>query len=357
MKKLRTAIFALCLPALSVFAQNLTTAQASPKAMVMQQVGLTQITISYHSPSAGGRKIWGEVVPYGFDPSNAFGNGKPMPWRAGANENTTINFSTDVMVEGKALAAGTYGLHMIPGETKFTVIFNRNSTSWGSFFYEESEDALRIDVTPEIKNESKERLTYSFDDTKNNSTTMQLRWEKMRIPVKIEVDIAKTTMASIKLELRSGKGFDPKNMIQAASTCVRLNTNLEDALFWSERAILLGGGAPALLAKSSVLEKMGKTKESADAKKAAIEIANEADLNLYGYTLLGQKKTDEALEMFKLNVKRNPNSSNVYDSLGEALAEKGEKKQAIDNYSKALKLATDDGNRKRITEIIAKLSK
>ena len=335
--------------------QNLTISQPSPKAMVMQTVGLTDITIVYHSPAIRGRKVWGELVPYGFEKNNPAGNGKPMPWQAGANENTTIAFSTDVMVEGKPLAAGIYGLHMIPGGTTFVIIFSHNTTSWGSFFYEESEDALRVDVTPEWKNEIKERLAYGFENTTDSKTIAYLRWEKIKIPIKIEVDLIKTTLTSMKLELRSIKGTDPKNLIQAANFCVQQNVNLQDALAWSESAIARQGGASALFTKMSVLEKMGRFTDAETVKQAAVEAANEKELNVYAYSLLSQKKIDEAIILFMLNVKRNPDSFNAYDSLGEALAAKGDKKQAIANYTRALRLSTDGDNKKRISDIIASL--
>ena len=115
---------------------DLKTPEASQSASIMQRIGLTDISISYHSPLAKGRTIWGDVVPYN------------EVWRAGANENTTISFSTDVKVEGKELAAGIYGLHMIPTQSEWTIIFSKNNYSWGSFFYSEIDDALRIKVKP-----------------------------------------------------------------------------------------------------------------------------------------------------------------------------------------------------------------
>ena len=118
----------------------------SQHAVLMQRVGITDITISYHRPLVAGRKIWGGVVPYG------------QVWRAGANENTTIEFTDQVMIEGKPLDRGTYGLHMIPNADEWTVIFSKNSTSWGSFTYDQKEDALRVNVKPHAT-EFREALT------------------------------------------------------------------------------------------------------------------------------------------------------------------------------------------------------
>src|SRR5881394_2060104 len=134
---------------------------ASPRAQISQRIGLTEITINYHRPLVKGRKIWGGLVPYG------------TVWRAGANENTTIAFTDPVSIEGKPLAKGIYGLHMIPGENEWTLIFSNNSTSWGSFTYDQKEDALRVSVKPQPA-EFHEALTYDFDEVKPDSTVVTL---------------------------------------------------------------------------------------------------------------------------------------------------------------------------------------
>src|SRR6266404_742326 len=138
----------------------------SQRAIGTQRIGLTDITVNYCRPLVGGREIWGKAVPYG-----------PV-WRSGANENTTISFTDDVSVEGRALPAGTYGLHTIPTADQWTIIFSKNSTSWGSFSYDEKEDALRVTVKPHAA-EFVEALAYSFDDPKPDSVAVTLRWEKL----------------------------------------------------------------------------------------------------------------------------------------------------------------------------------
>ncbi len=160
---------------------------ASPKATTSQTVGAdTVITIEYSRPGVKGRKIWGELVPYGLAPGNRFSDGKPFPWRAGANQNTTIEFSKDVLVEGKSLAAGKYGIHMLPGEEECTVIFSKNNSAWGSFQYNGEEDALRVTVTP-TSAPHKEWLSFGFDELTATSAVASLHWEKIRIPFKIEL--------------------------------------------------------------------------------------------------------------------------------------------------------------------------
>lgn len=167
-------------------AQQMTTPTpgGSLKASVSELVGLSKVTIDYNRPAVKGRegKIWGALVPYGFT-DQGFGTSKSAPWRAGANQNTTITFSSDVMVEGKSLPAGTYGLFMAMTETEATVIFSKNFTSWGSYFYDPKEDALRVNVIPAKLNESVERLKYEFSDQKDNSAVVSLQWEKLKIPL------------------------------------------------------------------------------------------------------------------------------------------------------------------------------
>ncbi len=159
----------------------------SLKAAVMQSLGAdTEITITYSRPGVKGRKIWGALVPYGMAPGNKYSKDQPFPWRAGANENTTIEFSKDVLVEGKPLAAGKYGLHMIPSEKEWTIIFSKNNSAWGSFSYKPEEDALRVTVTP-VAAPFQEWLTYGFEDLSGKSATAFLYWEKLKVPFKISL--------------------------------------------------------------------------------------------------------------------------------------------------------------------------
>jgi hypothetical protein len=158
----------------------------SLKASVMQRIGLaTDIKIDYSRPGVKGRKVWGELVPYGMAPGNKSSNNKPYPWRGGANENTTISFSTDVTVDGQKLPAGKYGMHFIPSKTTWIIAFSKNDTSWGSYTYDEKDDALRITVTP-VKAPFQEWLEYGFDDLMAQSAVAYLHWEELKVPFKIK---------------------------------------------------------------------------------------------------------------------------------------------------------------------------
>jgi len=177
-------IFLLCLSVTS-FAQD-KKVRKSLKAKVTQTIGLdTEIGFEFSRPGVKDRKIWGELVPFGLTPGNKYSDNKPFPWRAGANENTTIELSKDVLVEGKKLPAGKYGLHTIPGEKEWVIIFSKNNSLWGSYKYNEEEDALRIKVNSSSANHE-EWLNFGFSDLAGSSAIAYLHWSKLKVPFKIE---------------------------------------------------------------------------------------------------------------------------------------------------------------------------
>ncbi len=178
-------VLLLALPSVG-FGQE-SKVRASLKASVTQRLGTdTDITIEYSRPGVKGRKIWGDLVPYGLAPGNEYSENKPYPWRAGANENTTIAFNKDVLIEGKPLPAGKYGIHMIPGEKEWVIIFSKNNSAWGSFSYKQEEDALRVTVTP-TQAPHQEWLMFGFDDLAGTSATAYLHWEQLKVPFKIKL--------------------------------------------------------------------------------------------------------------------------------------------------------------------------
>ncbi|MHB9030608.1 MAG: DUF2911 domain-containing protein [Candidatus Latescibacterota bacterium] len=167
-------------------AQQTAKPRVSPKAATMQRIGAdTDITIDYGRPGVKGREIWGKLVPYGLAPGNKSSKEKPFPWRAGANENTTITCSKDILVEGKPLAAGKYGIHMIPSEKEWIIAFSKKNDLWGSYLYDQADDALRITVTP-VAAPMQEWLTFGFDDLTATSATAFLHWEKLKVPFKVQ---------------------------------------------------------------------------------------------------------------------------------------------------------------------------
>ena len=192
--------------------------------MVQQRLGVTDITIRYHRPLVDGRKIWGALVPY------------DKVWRAGANFNTTIEVSDPVSVEGKPLPRGTYGLHMIPTADAWTIIFSKAADSWGSYTYDQAEDALRVTVKPR-PGEMQEALQYSFEDLKADSATVTMSWEKLAVPFRIAVNDKETVLPYIRRKMRGFQQYfwGPPN--EAAQYCLEKKIALPEALKWADLSI------------------------------------------------------------------------------------------------------------------------
>ncbi|RPI63209.1 MAG: DUF2911 domain-containing protein, partial [Ignavibacteriales bacterium] len=323
--------------------QNLTTPQASQKASISQRIGLTDIEVVYHRPTVNNRVVWGGIVPY------------DQVWRAGANENTTISFSTDVMVENKKVAAGTYGLHMIPTKNTWTIILSKDNAAWGSFFYNEKNDAVRFTVTP-ATNDFQEWLSYSFDQLSAKATTLTLKWEKLSVPIKIEVDVNETVIASMEKELTGIPGFFWQGWNQIALYALTNNYNLEKASAWVEKSIAINKNLTNLMTKSLILESMGKSQEAQRFKKEAFALPgiDEAQVNALGYQLMGIGKTEEALKVFEKNTVDHPDSWNAWDSLAEGLLTKGDRVKSKQLYEKALGMAPDN-QKDRIKGILANI--
>lgn len=324
-------------------APQLTLPEPSQQASVTQRVGLTDLTVTYHRPSVRKREIWGTVVPYG------------EVWRAGANENTVLMLSTPATIGGQKLEAGSYGLHMIPAKGEWTVILSRESTAWGSFFYDQKNDAARVTVTPR-PTEHQEHLAYSFEEPTDAGVTLIMRWEKLAVPIAITVDTPAVVLTSLRRELHGLPGFFWQTHAQAANWAAQRGVALDEADAWADRAVSMNRNFATLRAKARVTEKRGDAARAAALQQEALKLANEADMNAYGYELLQAGKVDEAIGVFRDNVKKYPESWNVYDSLGEALAVKGDKAAAKAQYEKALSMVKDAINRKRIEGILAGLS-
>jgi tetratricopeptide (TPR) repeat protein len=335
---------ALTLPVPAVAqAPPLALPDASPAATVSQRIGLTDITVRYHRPAVKQRAVWGDLVPY------------DQVWRAGANENTVVEFSTAVTVGGQALPAGAYGLHVIPAKTDWTVVLSKDATAWGSFFYDKARDAVRVTVHPAVA-AFEEDLSYTFDRPAPTGVTLTLRWEKVALPIAIGVDTPAVVSDSLDRQLRGLPGFFWQSFAQAAAWSARNNANLDRASAWADRAVSMNRNYQTLRARALVLEKKGDATTAASLRQDALAVATEADINAYGYELLGAGKVDDAIAIFRKNAADHPASWNTYDSLGEALALKGQKAEAIAQYTKALSLVADETNKSRIQGILARLA-
>lgn len=328
--------------AVSTFAEaQLNTPRGSQMATVTQRVGTTDISITYSRPSVNGREVWGKLVPYGMN-NLGFGTAKESPWRAGANENTTISFTDDVTFEGKPVAAGTYGLHIVVNENnKATIILSSDTDAWGSYFYDPANDVARADVTTEAV-PHKELLTYEFNKVDKNSATAALVWEKKAIPFKVEVDVTNIVLNDIRGKLKGQTGFTRQNWEQAANFALNNGGDMEEALGWINGAIEGNFFSQKtfnnMAVKAQILGKMGDSEGSAKAMDGAAELANANQLNRLGYAMMNNKKYDTALKYFKMNVDKDPKNANWHDSLGECYKAMGEKKSAIKHFKKSLAL-------------------
>ncbi|MGL6269597.1 MAG: DUF2911 domain-containing protein, partial [Chitinophagaceae bacterium] len=267
-----------------------------------RRVGVTDMEIHWNAPGVKGRegKIWGtDIAPYGFTVLG-YGSTVQSPWRAGANENTTISFSTDVMINGKSLPAGKYGFFIALYEDSSILIFNKNTEGWGSYFYNKNLDILHVPAIQQ-KNQpaNKERLEYTFSKHTDRSVEVAMEWEKWRIPFIVSVDIKATTLASIQSQMSGAMGFDPASLEAAARWCLQNEVNYEEALNWINSAVdpVLGGvqSFQALSVKSGLLEKTNRNAEADKMMQTALDNASSVELHGYGRQLLSQNKKSEAM--------------------------------------------------------------
>jgi tetratricopeptide (TPR) repeat protein len=332
------------------------------KAAVSERIGITDVSVHYNRPGVKGRegKIWGQLVHYGYI-DQGFGTSKSAPWRAGANECTTISFSTDVKVEGQELPAGKYALFLALQPNEAEVIFNKGSKNWGSYFYEPKDDVLKVKVKSQALGESVEWLTYEFSDQTENSATISMTWEKLKVPFKVEVDLVNTQIASFRKELTSDIGFRPDPWVQAARFCAQSKTNLDEGLKWADYAIsgpFIGQKSfQTLSTKAEVLGALNRTAESEALMKEAMPLGSVDDVHQYARTLLRQGKKAEALAVFQSNAKKFPNVYTTNVGLARGYSGTGDYKNALKYAKAALPQAPDKPNKENVERIIGKLEK
>jgi len=233
----------------AAMAQQIDLPRPSPNASVTQTVGVTDITIKYSRPGVKGREIWGKLVPYG------------EVWRAGANENTTIKFSTPVKIDGHELPAGVYGFQVIPNQGGWTVIFSKDANEWGAFTYKPEHDALRIQVKPEPA-DFRERMGFDFEDVTDTAAKVVLSWEKLKAPFTVEVDTPALVQAKLKDAVRWQTPF------QAANYCLQNNTCLDEASHWLDASLAIQENYSNLRAKALLLSKKNDPGAAAYAQRA-----------------------------------------------------------------------------------------
>ena len=351
--------FGLLLIGVNVRAQELSEVSLPPdgmnqKAEVSQWIGLVKVTIAYHSPNVHGPAgrdrtghIWGELVKYGlFD--DGFGPSKAAPWRAGANETTTVSFSHDVKIGGRDVRAGTYGLFLeLQPSGPWTWILS-TQIGWGAYQYDPKYDVIRIAATPEPAPYT-EFLTYGFDDRRLESTVAFLQWEKQRVAFKIDVpNSLQLYVDQMRKDLLGWPGFNYQNWQNAAQFCADNKVNLDEALVWADKAIdePFRNAAQGrrdfstLKTKSAVLRALGRETEADSLMDEAIVMpdASVIGIHQYGQSLLAARRKDKAMTIFRLNRQRHPEDTFVtYVGLARGYTAMGDTKNAIANWEIAIR--------------------
>ncbi len=266
---LRPAVsfLATCVLAAGLSAQTpapkLEFPDASPNATVQQRVGLTDIEVVYARPGVKGRKVFGELVPYG------------EVWRTGANNATKITFSTPVKVGGTDVPAGSYALFTIPTPTDWTIILNKVTGQWGSYSYDEKNDQMRVKVKPVTLAEPVETFEIGWGDIKDSTATLNLTWEKTRVPVKVETDLAAVLVPQIEAAM-AAEGKKP--YFQAAMFYFGNNLDLKKAITWMDAGLAEQPEAFWMIyRKGLILAKMGDKKGATEAANKSLEMASKAE--------------------------------------------------------------------------------
>jgi len=315
--------------------------RASQHAQVVQRIGLTDITINYHRPLANGRQVWGKLVPYG------------QVWRAGANENTTITFTDPVTIEGQPLDKGSYGLHMIPGENEWTIIFSKDAAAWGSFSYKQDNDALRVTVKPQTT-ELHDALAYDFDDVKPDSTMVTMRWDKVAVPFKVQVRVNDIVTANIHRQLYGLNQYYWEGWDDAAQYFLANKINLDEALKYEDTSIQNEERYDNLMNKSKILDAMGRKQDADVVKAKALDKASPLQLYFFARQLQGEKKQEEAIALFRSTAKKYPDFWTSHMGMARVYSSQGD----FDNAVKEVKLSlttAPDSNKANLENYVKRL--
>lgn len=296
----------------------------SQHARVMQRIGITDVTIDYHRPLARGRKIFGGVQPYG------------SVWRAGANFNTVVEFSDSVAIEGHAVPKGAYGLHFIPGESSWTLILSRNSTSWGSFTYDPSEDALRVTLKPHAI-EHREALSYDVDDLTPTSAVVTMRWDDVAVPFTVQVNTPQIVARSLRNQLRGLVQREWQGWNEAADYLLENKLDAGEALKYSEQSIGVEDRFENEIVKARALAALGRAAAAAATRKKALSLGTQQQVHSFARNLQGLGYHDQALDIFRENIAKDPSSWIAHSEISRLAVAQGD----FDNAIREMRLSAD----------------
>ncbi len=340
----------------SMAQMDLPPSGGNARATVTEEVGITSITIKYSRPDVNKRegKIWGDLIPYGFSSPSLVTNKNEMPWRAGANENTIISFEHDVKVQGKNIKAGTYGLSMAVWPDSVLLIFSNQSGSWGSFYYDPKNDALRVSTKPVALDKSVEYLKYEFIEQKENYCVIALQWEKLSIPFRVDVDVDNIVIAKLRDDVTGQKGFNQLNLVAAANYCLNKNINLEEALAWAQRAAGLKSFG-TLNTLGTAYTKNNKLPQADSVMNEALLYASPNQYLGYGRSLITARRMERAFDIFNMNQKKNGEVYAVNAGFMSYYSATGNFEKAMTYANMAMTAAPNDATKKTIEGYLLKL--
>ena len=371
MRKFLPIFFCILCTSLSLLSQSLSLPPSGDnnKCIVTQYIGsIVKVTITYsspnvHAPDGSDRtgKIWGTTVAHYGLVKQGFGLDNPSPWRAGANESTTIEFSNDVVIDGKPLAAGKYGLFLMLNETgPWTWIFSKNSTGWGSYYYDEKEDLLRVETQP-MDHPYTEWLSYNFTDRETDHATLELQWELKSITMHISVPNMKDVyVTQLEKEFQGSTSFVAANFVSAAQWLLQENYDLPKALEWinrSEEGFFGRSDFNSLTTKAQIQMKLDKGDEAMATIEKAIHMpdANATQIHQLGRSLIGIGKKEEALKVFTANYDMNKAAWPTNVGMVRGLSALGRYDEALKYADAALAQAPDEQNKANVSKMIEKL--
>ena len=237
--------------------------QASPSSKIIQKVGLTDVTVDFSRPSTKGRKIFGELVPFG------------EVWRTGANGATILNFSTEVSISGTKVPAGSYALYSIPGKTSWTMILSKNTKLWGAIGYDSKDDILRFSATPEKTSRMYDSFEISFAKLTDSSADLSIKWEQTRVEFTIQTEVDPIVMGDIKKQVIDAQSTNPALLYQAANYYFTSNKDLNQAYTWIKQSTSSDPKYWTLHLQAKIELSLGKKTEALESATKSKKLAEE----------------------------------------------------------------------------------